>query len=312
MNSNPSQPSGADNFSSTTQDAADLRQQMSEMKAQMESYRVELAALHQEVAIKEAKEVGLTYHPLPATSRRRMIKRMVAGAAGISALSLATMVGTNSVFAETTGDTAVDAQSGAAGYGGKFTSSFAQIQMVPAGALPTSFTGRNLGELFVDSTGALYYSISTTGGATPNAWRKVVGTGTAGALNLLPASDRFVDTRPATQVGTRGTPIVAGAGVGVDFQITGFAGRDGTTIPNGAVAVLGNVTLLAVSGGFTPVKLVPSSVTDFSKGTATVLYNGANISNAFNAALGPTGALKLIALGGGSFDVNIDIVGYYL
>ena len=44
-------------------------------------------------------------------------------------------------------------------------------------------------------------------------------------------------------------------------------------------------------------KLVPSSVTDLTKGTATIVYNGATISNSFSAALDPSGALKLIALG---------------
>jgi hypothetical protein len=310
MNSNSSQPTGANSLVSTNQDAADLWQQMSEMKAEMENYKAEVANLRQEIAFKEAKENGLTYHPLPAPSRRQMLKRMVVGAAGLSALSLAAVASSNTVFAETTGDTAVDAASGPGGYGGKFTSTFAQLQLVPAGALPTSFTGRNLGEMFVDSTGALYYAIATTG-TTPNAWRKIAGPGTAGTLNLLPASDRFVDTRPGSQVGTVGTRIVAGATTAVTLQITGFAGRDGTTIPTGATAITGNVTILPVVAGVTPVKIVPSTVTNLSQGTATVIYNGAIISNSFSAALSPAGAVKVIAPGSGSFDVTIDIVGYF-
>lgn len=196
------------------------------------------------------------------------------------------------------------------GLGGYFSGGRAALLLAPSGNDPrTSPINHATGELYMDNAGNLWYCVAA---GNPGTWRQLSGTNTGGSFHLLPASDRFVDTRPATQVGIRNTPIVAGPGVGVNFQITEFSGRDGNIVPNGATAVLGNIGLLPVSAGSTPVKLVASSVTDLTKGTATVSYNGTALSSTFSAALGPTGALKLIALGGGSFNVLIDIVGYFL
>jgi len=277
------------------------------MKAEMENYKAELSALRHELAIKDAKGAGLNNQPTSATSRRRMLKSMVAGAAGLSALSIAALAtSSNQAFAETASDNGIEVTSGANGYGGKFTSPFAQLQLVPAGALPTSFTGHNLGELFVDSTGALYYSISTTGGATPNAWRKLSGTGTAGVLNYLTFPDRFVNT----QNGLGGTTGPVAAGAAPLFTLAGATGRDGQVIPAGATGVIGTLSVLSPSSSGL-LKILPGG-TPTASGTASLSFSaGVNGNAVFVCAFSAAGQILVFNSSAGTVQVLVDVVGYY-
>lgn len=313
MNSNSS-PS--EDVASLQQIRSELSQQIADMRAELDFYRTEMAALRQQVSSSKLDTRIADLKTEQTSSRRRMLKQMMAGAAGITAVTLAGAASQNA-FAETANDNAIDAQGGAGGYGGKLTSDFAQLQMVPsASATPPALPGspaHNLGELFVTSTGALYFSISTTGGSTPNAWRKIAGPGTAGSLNLLAFSDRYVDTRNIVGVNRGGKNTPFNNNDFFDFQIGGITGRDGQTVPAGALLIVGNVTVVPVGGATGVFKVLPGG-TATATGTSTINFPpGVVLANGFNCALSASGQVRAAFLfGSGQADILLDVVGYYL
>jgi hypothetical protein len=293
------------------QSDVDLLQQVAEMRAELEQYRTEVGLLRQQIVPSQESGMGDIGS---VTSRRKMLKHMVAGVAGVSALSLATMVGSSQIVqAETTGETAIDAQGGAGGYGGKFTSSFAQLQLVPATGvpLPTSFANRNTGELFVDQNGALYYAVNSAGTAgTPDRWVKLAGPSTAGSLHLLNPPSRFIDTRAApTGINDVGNPIAHQ--VARTYNITGLTGRGGATIPTGATGIVGNVT---VAGSSTTGYIQISPTTPGGTDPSTLNYNVGITCNSFSVALSSAGNITVMAAmvnTAATINLIIDITGYY-
>lgn len=289
-----------------------LSQQVSEIKTELEHYKAELAALRQQVVSPYQDDNSEAVAP---TSRRRMLKHMVAGVAGVGALSLATMVGSSPIVqAETTGETAIDAQGGAGGYGGKFSSSFAQLQLVPAigMAVPTSFAGRNTGEFFVDQNGSLFYAVKADGTAgTPDRWVKLAGPTTSGSLHLLNPPSRFIDTRPG---GLNAINNPLSHQVARPFQLAGLnslTGTSNTKLPVKATGVLGNITVVGAStAGY--LQIGPN--TPGGSDPSALNFNGGTIGNNFASALNSAGSLTLlISLSNTAATVHviIDITGYY-
>ena len=289
-----------------------MLRQMADMRAEMESYKKELYGLRQ--VVKGQSSVMLPQVTEEATSRRKLLKRVATGAAGLGALALAANV--NKVaMADTPTDTGVEVLPGPDGYGLKATGGAAPIWLVPstsAGAPTSTTSARNIGELYVDNVGELFLCI-TAGIGTAAKWRNVSGPSTAGALHFLqPQPNRYADTR-STLGGING-PITSGNTK--TFLIANATGERAplTLIPGNAVGVLGNITAVnvAVGGLF---KVFPAGG-DPTNATSTINFNtGVNTANSFSSPLGTSGANlgKLsVFSSGATADFFVDVVGYYL
>ncbi len=290
-----------------------MLRQMAEMKAEMESYKKELNGLRQ--VVKGQSSVIVPQIDEEATSRRKLLKRVAAGAAGIGALAMVANV-SRVAMAENVNDNGVTATPGPEGYGGRFeTGGLAPLYLQPSTTLgaPTNGTSaRQIGELSVDSAGELYLCVVGGVGAAAK-WRKLGGINTAGALHFLqPVPNRYADTRSA--LGGINGQITAGNTK--TFLIGGAAGERTpfTVIPANAVGVLGNITAanVAIGGLF---KVFPAGG-DPTNATSTINFNtGVNTANSFSSPLGTGGANagKLSVLSGGATaDFFVDVVGYYL
>ncbi len=141
----------------------------------------------------------------------------------------------------------------------------------------------------------------------------VVAVGIASAATSTPSSFvpivpcRLVDTRPDSQVGTRGTPI--GANSAVNFAVWGQNGD--CTIPGNAVGIASNVTVV---GPTAPSYLTLYPADASTRPTASNLNYGAGsppTPNQVTVALSDTGAIAVYNLAG-NVDVIIDVVGYYV
>jgi len=311
MDLNRSQSSSTNALNSPNQDQADLYQQMAEMRKDLESYKSELQTLRQNLDSSK-KQSHVTEKP---TSRRRVLKRMMAGAAGLSVLSLAS---TTAFAAEDPNQTAIDASGNTGGFGGKFSSPYAQVRLVPAAGAVPSITGHEVGELFVDSNGVLYYSVNTAGGGTTaNKWIRLAGPSTAGSLQLFSTPARFINTLDGT-----GVPgVAAGAYVGTKVFTIGGQTIAGKTVPSGASGIL--AVAAAYSAGF--LSAVPFSqsgiltVFGSSTGSPTPSVNSVsfsagqllNSSQVISSLVSDKLAIFTYA-NGQPVNVVLDILGYYL
>lgn len=166
------------------------------------------------------------------------------------------------------------------------------------------------------------YSLLWTPGGVGSDFRlagfEIGWVGPVGNLNTLTVPSRFMDTRPSSQVGPLTTlapnstnNFVLGGATGVTQP--GVVGSPTVTIPGGATAVVGNVTIVApqASGRL---KINPGG-TNSSDGTGVITWVGSSgntlsYSNSFNAAL-VGGYVTLSLFCPVAVDVVIDIVGYY-
>lgn len=284
---------------------------LSEMKAELEGYRAEVQALRQQLDANQqltGMQIDSAKFHSP-TSRRRALKHMVAGAAGVGLLSFAAINGTvNTAFAENQGDNAIQATPGGQGYAGRFDDGgLANIYLKPSGSAAFVTGTHQVGELYVNSAGDLFYCV-VAGSETTSKWRKIAGPATSGALHLLASPARFVDTRPAPN--QLNDPAGAyGNGVTRTYTITSLTGSGGATIPAGAAGITGNITIVGPgAGGFA--QLYAGSPT-----TSTVNWNaGADTANGFTVGLSSTGQVKLTVYfyAAATANVIIDIAGYYL
>jgi hypothetical protein len=252
--------------------------------------------------------------------RRRLLKGLAAGAAGLGALSLAT-----SASAHTPAQDALDAAGGADGYGMHTGGGLAAIRLKPGSAsgVPGTANHQN-GELYIDSNGDLYYSVGPAAGGANLRWRKLAGqnpsetaAGAAGghsqpgSLFFMPFSARIAlrNTAGGSQLGTFTLNAFS------TIQATGVAGLNGgQIIPAGAKGILGSVT---AAGNTTAtvgrVKIFPTSTTDQNNGTANATH-GAGAVNAFGffaTTLDNAGAFKVYV-----FDIfpnvlAIDVFAYF-
>jgi hypothetical protein len=164
--------------------------------------------------------------------------------------------------------------------------------------------GHQNGELYVDSAGVLYYF---KGGAF---WPVLVGGAATGAVTMLPAPIRLVETRPAYQDPSPdqthpGRPI--NGGETWDIPITGRV-VNGGPVPLGAKAVIGNVTVAnPVSGGY--LTLFPQGASLPS--TSSINFNaGAAIANGVIVGLSSAGHMAIYA--SAQTDIIFDAAGYVL
>ena len=183
----------------------------------------------------------------------------------------------------------------------------ANLYLENFGSAPASRSDAHFrGEILVDSTGALWYCVAD---GMPGIWRKIGGPGVQGNVNLLPAPDRFADTRDPN-IGNQQQQGPFADPNDIILTIAGRTGRDGQTIPTSAVSILGNVTAITPVGSGL-LKVLPSTVPR-TQGTSTVNFNsGFNTANAFTSKLN-NGQIKVAVAGTTSVHFTIDVVGYYM
>ncbi|HEY7983836.1 MAG TPA: hypothetical protein VID73_06690 [Ktedonobacterales bacterium] len=164
------------------------------------------------------------------------------------------------------------------------------------------------GEQIRDAVGDLYLCVN---GGTPGIWRRVVtggptfGSFKGGALNLLAAPVRLLDTRPSS-----GAPITNGghpltSGQTFTVQVTGIT-VGGIGVPAGAVAVLGNITVTNVQGGG-DLRFYPSGTG--APFVSSINYSATTVANFAVVGLGSDGALVIHVDGAGT-DAIFDIAGF--
>lgn len=264
-------------------------------------------------------------------SRRRLLKGLAAGAAGLGVLSLSA-----TALAQTAGDTAVEANGGANGYGVDATGGLAAIRLRPAtgaAAGVPAVTGHQTGELYVDSNGSLFYSVkaSATGGVQ---WRKLAVANLAatsanhtalGTNFAFPAPDRLYDGRFTTYTNLTtldGATTISNSNMVVNteykLQVTGVACKtNGNTVPAGAASIYGTASIVApnnVAGISTVFKLYPNTVAPAQTSSTAFLFGPGGTTAAFTVPLSSDGTLRLLATtipaSGGGFVV--DVSGYSL
>jgi cobalamin synthase len=299
---------------------AELLHRLAEMQANVERYRGEVNALREQLGVNKA--IAATN---PTTSRRRLLKQMAIGAAGLGAISLTSLTTNKSVQAVTDSEIAVTAEGGADGYGVRASGGLAAIQLVPStSANPASGT-HGVGEIFVDSASNMYVCVAG-GVGTAATFRKIAGTVntsgtsgstpptayTAGTLHLLTAPDRFADTRAGGTLGGVAGPLTSNNDY--VFTITGVPGRDGNVIPANATTIVGSIVVIQPTvAGFA--KLAPNNpaINLATQGSSTVNFNaGFNTATSFNSALFGGKVKFRPFIGTGNHNLTIDVVGFYM
>lgn len=270
---------------------------------------------------------------LKPNSRRRLLKGLAAGAAGLGVLSLSA-----TAMAQTSSpDTAIESQGGSGGYGVDASGGKAAIRLRPVSGGATgapAVTGHEVGEMYVDGNGSLFYSVKTN--TTAVAFRKLASANIAaasvshvspGTPFFFPAPDRFYDSRTSvsyTNLKDGGGTVINSSNIAINtpytLTVVGIAGNRNplvSIIPAGATAVFGSLSIVSAPGAAI-IKLYPNTVTD-GQTTSTAFNLTANGSTtaAFNVPLSSDGTLKLLSTS--KFDANaattgvvVDLAGYYL
>jgi hypothetical protein len=301
----------------TTPETEQLRQQLADMKAEMDSYKEELKSLRSHLNLVIGREINVENLAQKSTSRRRLLKQMAAGAAGIGAISIVTTLNPQNALAETAGDTALEAAAGPSGYGGKFVSNFAQARLVPATTAGAPvLTNHKAGELFVDQVGDLYFATgdpaSTNQERAATSWRKIVGPSTAGAFQLLNPPSRFIDTR-ALPFGINDVNNPFSHNTLRIYNFLTLVGRGGASLPSNTKGIVGNVTVVSSSAGF--LRISPVALDPVNDPSTLNFSGGAGTGNNFSALLSDSGTVVvyvyLYTPTNNSAQVIIDITGYY-
>jgi hypothetical protein len=190
------------------------------------------------------------------------------------------------------------------GYGMVATGGLAPMRLTPqsSGTGSPGSGAHAAGELFVDSTGALFYC---TADGTPGTWVR------QSPLVTLATPARVYDSRNGQQPPTGPkSQITNGATVSID--VTGpKAGGGNSGVPSGATAVLGNITM--VNGPNT------TFLTVFAAGATAPATSNINalggwvVANNFTSQVGVSPSTNEISIqcGFGPTDFIIDIFGYY-
>lgn len=185
----------------------------------------------------------------------------------------------------------------------------ANIELRAAGTAPaTRADAHSLGELVCDVDGNVW---ACTVAGTPGTWRKIAGAATAGAFHAL-SPGRVYDSRAAL-------PTQGSIASGQNRTISVADKRDPTSgavtlanfVPAGATSVAANITVVSITGaGFLTVNPGGSTVVESS----TINWSAAGqiLANGVILTLNATRQLTVVAGGGGTTELLIDITGYYL
>jgi hypothetical protein len=168
------------------------------------------------------------------------------------------------------------------------------------------------GELVVDDAYNLWFSVPGAAVTDPVRWIRLAGPQTAGSFVPLPVAERVLDTRS-----NNGAKVANNATVQVDM--TKKADGTDSSLPDGAVAVLVNLTLDATElTGFHRAYSADATLDPDSPFSSINWDDDSQIrANLSVVALGrataeTAGAIKVTSGGGGSTHLIIDLLGYYL
>jgi hypothetical protein len=195
------------------------------------------------------------------------------------------------------------------GIGGSFAGYAGAIQLVSwfIGSPPTRANAHEPGVLEADVQGDLWFCYK---GGTPGDWRRVTGRGTAGAFTVV-APGRVYDSRVAA-------PSPGTLTGGQHRTISVADRRDPTTgavaladfVPTGATAVAANVTIVSTDGaGFLVCN--PGGTTTVDASTINWSAAGQVLANGVILALDDQRRLTIVAGGGGTTHVLVDVTGYW-
>lgn len=126
---------------------------------------------------------------------------------------------------------------------------------------------------------------------------------------------RLVDTRPASQVGVKSTPIGAGGDVNYDIQVVGGSGQctGDVAVPLDAAAVAVNVTAIAPSAPITGrsyLSVYPSGEGWAGTSNLNFVDGQAPVANKVDVGLG-AGRITIYN-DEGTVHVAVDVFGYYI
>jgi hypothetical protein len=143
-----------------------------------------------------------------------------------------------------------------------------------------------------------------------------VTTGPKPVYIALDAPCRVVDTRPASQIGPKGTPIAAGEANAYEIQITGNSGNctGGLAVPADAVAVALNVTAIApvaTATGRSFFTVYPANASLPTTSNLNFLNGQPPVPNKVDVGLSPAGRIKIFNAEG-TAHAAVDIFGYYI
>ncbi|NUT33700.1 MAG: hypothetical protein HOV79_11560 [Hamadaea sp.] len=179
------------------------------------------------------------------------------------------------------------------GYGVHVQGGKAQLHLQPYAATGAPTSGSHLvGEVFVDQFGRHHLCVAA---GTPGTWVR------PGFNPLVPF--RVCDTRPGTGTPYSGTKLGPGATLAVD--VVGVAGL---AIPNGATAVVGNITVVGPSAG-TYLTVFPGDATRPNASTINVAA-GQTLANQVTTKISAAGILNVYNASG-STNILLDITGFF-
>jgi hypothetical protein len=188
------------------------------------------------------------------------------------------------------------------------TNYLADLGLSPVGRAPKSYSFNvEPGQNYV----IVVNQVPTGAIATPVPYSITVRDRTNGGGNVVLLSNpiRIYDTRPAS-----GAPLGAGtgpltAGSTTSIQVTGTA-LGGISVPAGARAVIGNVSVTSPSGAGN-LRLFPTGVA--TPTVATISYAaGETISNGVTVGLNAAGQMNFFVGGGATTHVIFDVTGFVM
>jgi hypothetical protein len=193
------------------------------------------------------------------------------------------------------------------GTGGKFTGGQAPLLLGLAGApgAPASGT-HSAGELYLDSAATLWIC---TGPGTHGTWVRLTSVASGalgGAPTFLSAPIRIFDSRSGQPAPLPASKHPMAGGSTTTIQVTGTS-VGGLSVPTGAQAVIGNLTVTNTQGGGALI-LYPHGVS--RPVTSNINYSGgATVANFAMVGLSLSGAMDLFVVGAGT-DALFDVAGY--
>ncbi len=197
--------------------------------------------------------------------------------------------------------------SGPGSSGARLGGVHANLVLAPSGAAAPARSGaRSTGEIVMDGAGSLWVCVS---GGTPGSWRKLAGPATAGAFHPI-SPVRVYDSRlpdPAPGTLANGESRVVSVKDGRNEGTGAVDAAD--AVPDGAIAVAGNLTIVETSGaGF--LSVMPGDAATRVGSTINWSANGQIVANGFVSRVDGSRQVKVFA-GGGTTHFVIDITGYY-
>ena len=224
-------------------------------------------------------------------------------------------VSTNSAGAEFSGVVGINAygynQGGIGGTGLHAGGDRASIYIEPQGAAPPSRSdGYNAGDLHVDSSGALWFCVTTGTGAAAK-WRQLASTTSAGSFHAV-TPGRVYDSRLSTypQHGALSSSQNRTLSVANSYDLNGALATT-NFVPAGATAVFANIVVVeTISSGWLAVN--PGGDTTPHAATINWSQSGQILANGISFTLNTNREITVINGSPGTTQFIIDITGYWM